>query len=66
MKIDPAGRHGRNGEDAAHTEALPAARRPAGTPNAGYPSVVSHLPGREATDEEFRELFGDVDPDDEP
>jgi len=28
--------------------------------------VVPHLPGRAATEEEFRELFGDVDPDDEP
>jgi hypothetical protein len=66
MKIDRAGRHGRTGGDVAHAEALPAARRPAGTPNADYPSVVPHLPGREATEHEFHELFGDLEPDDEP
>ena len=33
-----------------------------GLPSAAYPSVFSPGPGREATDEEFRKLFGDLEP----
>jgi hypothetical protein len=31
-----------------------------------YPSVFPDLPGRTATEDEFREYFGELEPDDEP
>jgi hypothetical protein len=37
-----------------------------GTPDADYPSVFPNLPGRTATEDEFREHFGELEPDDEP
>jgi hypothetical protein len=36
------------------------------TPEADYPSVSPDLPGRTATEDEFREYFGELEPDDEP
>jgi hypothetical protein len=36
------------------------------SPSADYPSVFATGPCREATDEEFRARFGDLEPDDEP
>jgi hypothetical protein len=37
-----------------------------GTPDADYPSVFPDLPGRKATEDEFREYFGELEPDHEP
>jgi hypothetical protein len=37
-----------------------------GTPDADYPYVVPGLPGRTATEHEFHEYFGEIQPDDEP
>jgi hypothetical protein len=37
-----------------------------GTLGADYPSVFPDLPGRAATEDEFREHFGELEPDDEP
>jgi hypothetical protein len=36
------------------------------TPDADYPSVLPDLPGRTATEDEFREYFGELEADDEP
>ena len=35
-------------------------------PDAGYASVFPDLPGRTATEDEFREYFGELESDDEP
>ena len=37
-----------------------------GTPDADYPSVFPDLPGRTATEDEFRDYFCELEPDDEP
>jgi hypothetical protein len=50
MEIDRAGRGGRDGEDAAQAEGRAAAPRPAGTPDADYPSVCPAGAGRGATE----------------
>ena len=52
-------------EGAGATNPLAAPPQP-GTPDADYPSVFPDLPGRTATEDEFREHFRELEPDDEP
>jgi hypothetical protein len=66
MEAHGSKRRGR-GDEHAPTEQPAANENLADAPaSADYPSVFPAGPGREATDEEFRELFGDLEPDDEP
>jgi hypothetical protein len=44
----------------------PAGAPQSGTPDAEYPSVFPDLPGRTATEDEFRAYFGELESDDEP
>jgi hypothetical protein len=67
MEAHRSERRGRGDKQDATTE-QPATNEGLGDgpPSADYPSVLPAGPGREATDEEFRELFGNLDPDEEP
>jgi hypothetical protein len=47
------------------TNQLVAPPQPGG-PDADYPSVFPDLPGRAATEDEFRKHFRELEPDDEP
>jgi hypothetical protein len=67
MEAHRPGRRGRSEEHDTATEDLAASESPGGdVPYARYPCVFPNLPGREATDEEFRGYFGELDHDDEP
>jgi hypothetical protein len=59
----PANEDYGGGRDA--TNPLAAPPQP-GTPDADYPSVFPDLLGRKATEDEFREYLGELQPDDEP
>lgn len=65
-EVDGSGRDGRGGAHDVEAKEHAAGASPRDTPYADYPSVFPNLPGREATNEEFREYFGDLEPDSEP